>query len=256
MSLAACADLVHAGDPDRFAAAMATPVAARDRLWPLYAANLEIARAPWASTEPMVAEMRLQWWIDTIGALAEGGERLGHAVTEALAPMLASDPGLAPLLTGIAEARRWDCWHEPFADRAEFDAYLDATAGNLMWAAARALGAEAAIEPLIRDFAWGAGLATFLRAAPELAARGRAPFLDAGPKALRTLAAEGRARIARARHAAIPPAARPALWTGATAPALLALAERDPVRIMEGTLTLSDFRRKWALLSRVLTGRI
>ncbi len=256
MSVTACAELVAAGDPDRFAATMAAPVATRAVLWPLYAASLEIARAPWASAEPMVAEMRLQWWIDTIGDLAEGSGRAGHPVTEALLPVLAARPEIATLLTEIAEARRWDCWHDPFADRAEFDAYLDATSGNLMWAAARALGAPAATEPAIRDFAWGAGLAAFFRAAPELSARGRTPFRDTSPDALRALAAEGRARIARTRRAAIPPAARPALWTGATAPAVLALAERDPDRIAEGTLHLSDFRRKWMLLARALTGRI
>lgn len=256
MSVAACADLVAAGDPDRFAAAMAAPVAARAVLWPLYAVNLEIARAPWASAEPMVAEMRLQWWIDTIGDLAAGRDRRGHPVTEALAPILAADPGLAPLLAGMAGARRWDCWREPFADRAGFDDYLDATSGNLAWAAARALGAPAATEPAIRDFAWGAGLAAFLRAAPELAARGRVPFHDDRPEALRLLAAEGRARISRARAASIPRAARPALWTGASASALLGLAERAPERIAEGTLQLSEFRRKWALLSRALTGRV
>ncbi|MEZ5731075.1 MAG: squalene/phytoene synthase family protein [Paracoccaceae bacterium] len=256
MSLADCAAAVEAGDPERFAATMAAPVTARAVLWPLYAANLEIARAPWAASEPMVAEIRLQWWIDTIEEIASGGNRPGHAVTETLAPMLAADPALAPLLTGIAGARRWDCWRDPFADHAAFDAYLDATAGNLMWAAARALGAPAANERAIRDYAWGAGLAAFFRAAPELAKRGRAPFLDTTPAALGALAAEARARIARARAAAIPRSARPALWTGATAPATLALAERDPGRIVAGLLEPSALKRKWALLGRALTGGI
>lgn len=256
MSLNDCAQRVQAGDPERFAATMAAPVPQRGRLWPLYAVNLEIARAPWASREPMVAEMRLQWWIDTLGDLAEGRDRRGHPVLEALAPILAADPALARLLQGLAEARRWDCWSEPFADRAAFDAYLDATSGNLMWAAARALGAPDTVEPAIRDFAWAAGLAAFFRAAPELAARGRLPFADDRPAALRALAAEGRAAIARARAATIPPKARPALWTGASAAALLARAEAAPERILKGTLHLSDFRRKWALLARVLGGRI
>ncbi len=49
MSIAACAALVERGDPDRFAATMAAPMAARARLWPLYALNLEAARAPWVT---------------------------------------------------------------------------------------------------------------------------------------------------------------------------------------------------------------
>ncbi|MFN5827641.1 MAG: phytoene synthase, partial [Rhodobacterales bacterium] len=37
MTVAACAALVQRGDPDRFMAVMAAPVAARARLFPLYA---------------------------------------------------------------------------------------------------------------------------------------------------------------------------------------------------------------------------
>ena len=257
MSVEDCARLVHQGDPARFAATMAAPAPLRPALWPLYALNLEIARAPWAAREPVVAEMRLQWWIDTITELAGGGERRGHPVTEALAPLIARDPGLAPLLTAIGEARRWDCWAEPFADRGQFDAYLDATSGNLMWAAARALGAPAAAEAPIRDFAWGAGLAAWLVAAPALEARGRIPFVDGRPAGLAGLAAEGRARIARARSTggAIPRHVRPVLWPGAGAARLLALAGKDPARIAAGTLAASPFRARAGLLAVALTGR-
>jgi 15-cis-phytoene synthase len=257
MSLTACAEIVEKGDPDRFAATMAAPPLSRGSLWPLYAANLEIGRAPWASSEPMVAEMRLQWWIDTIGDLAEGRVRPGHAVTEALAPMLSADPELARLLQSLAEARRWDCWRDPFEDRAAFDAYLDATSGNLMWAAARSLGAPATAEPAIRDFAWGAGLAGWFRAAPELEARGRIPFVDGRPESLAALAAVGRARIARARTATrfIPKHARPALWTGSGADRILVQAERDPARIAAGSLGTSPLRKSTCLALDALTGR-
>ena len=57
--LMACAELVQRADPDRFMAAMAAPVAARRVLFPLYALNVEIARAPWVTQEAMIAEMRL-----------------------------------------------------------------------------------------------------------------------------------------------------------------------------------------------------
>ncbi|MCB2116794.1 MAG: squalene/phytoene synthase family protein [Rhodobacteraceae bacterium] len=255
MSVEDCARAVETGDPERFAATMAAPVPARGRLWPLYAANLEIARAPWAAKEPVVAEMRLQWWIDTIGGLAAGQERRGHAVTEALAPLLRADQALARLLAGLAEARRWDCWSDPFEDRAAFDAYLDATSGNLMWAAALCLGAPQAAEPAVRDFAFGAGLAQWLKAAPELEARGRVPFVDGRPETLKALAVEGRMRIARARlkGGSLPKDARVALWPGASADRLLALAAREPRRIAAGTLAVSDFHRRGALLWRAFT---
>ncbi|MEI2804781.1 squalene/phytoene synthase family protein [Albidovulum sp.] len=257
MSVADCARLVEEGDPDRFAATMAAPAAVRGLLWPLYALNLEIVRAPWAAREPVLAEMRLQWWIDTLRALADGHERPGHPVTEALAPLLSRDAGLGALLVALAEARRWDCWSEPFEDRGRFDAYLDATSGNLMWAAARVLGAPAAAEGTVRDFARAAGLARWFLAAPELRVRGRHPFVDDRPAALAALAAEGRARIARARRnpAVLPRRARPALWPGASAGAVLRRAAADPARIAAGGLAPSGAGRSLRLAWCAATGR-
>ena len=55
MSLDACADLVNRGDPDRFRSAMLAPMPIRGDLLALYAFNLEVARAPWVTNEPMIA---------------------------------------------------------------------------------------------------------------------------------------------------------------------------------------------------------
>ena len=201
MSLHACAEMVRAHDPDRFAATLAAPPAARPRLWPLYALNLELARAPWASAEPTVAEMRLQWWVDALADLAAGDVPPPHDVLVAVAALTAEMPDLLVPLQALAEARRRECWREGFSDTGALAAHLDATAGNLMWASALALGAPVAAEPVVRDFAWGAGLANWLRAVPALAARGVAPLPDGSPAAIRALADEGLARIARSRKA-------------------------------------------------------
>ena len=66
MTTQACASLVEKGDQDRFLAVMAAPVQARARLFVLYAFNLEVARAPWVSEQPLIAEMRLQFWRDVL----------------------------------------------------------------------------------------------------------------------------------------------------------------------------------------------
>ena len=76
--LTACAALVEKADPDRFRAAMAAPVAARAVLFPLYALNVEVTRAPWVTQEPMLAEMRLQWWRDALQEIADGGPVRRH----------------------------------------------------------------------------------------------------------------------------------------------------------------------------------
>lgn len=257
MSLDVCAALVERGDPDRFLAAMAAPPDARARLWPLYAFNLEIARVPWATQEPMIAEMRLQWWLDALADIAAGRGVSGHEVLAPLAAVMAEADLPVAVLEAMAEARRWDIWSEPFADRPAFDAYIDATAGNLMWLAARALAAPARAEPVVRDFAFGAGVAAWLRAVPELEARGRWPLVDGRPEAVAGLAREAQARLARARAArhAVPPGAAPALLAGWRADATLARAIHAPGRVGAGALAESEFARRGRLLWRSFTGR-
>ena len=255
MSLDACADLVSRADPDRFAAALAAPVAARRVLLPLYAFNVEISRAPWVTREPMIAEMRLQWWRDALEEIGEGRPARAHEVVAALAPLL--DRAAAEMLGRAVAARRWDIHSEPFTDEADFAAYLDATSGGLMWTAARALGAAPETEPVVRDFAWGAGLAAFLRAIPELEARGRKPLPDGRPGAVQTLAREGLSRISRARRSrhGLVHSAAPALYAGWQAAPVLNQAAADPPRVADGTLGLSEFSRRARLLALGLTGR-
>ena len=72
----ACAELVARGDPVRFRATMAAPLAVRKALFPLYALNLEVARAPWLTEEPMIAEMRLQFWRDVVEEAGAGNFRI------------------------------------------------------------------------------------------------------------------------------------------------------------------------------------
>ena len=113
MSLQACADLVERGDPDRFAAVMAAPMPLRARLWPLYAFNLEIARAPWVTKEPMIAEMRLQWWRDVV---AESAPR-AHEVAGPLQGLIGVAGLDVAVLDRMAAARVWDVYEEPFEDQ-------------------------------------------------------------------------------------------------------------------------------------------
>lgn len=246
----ACAALVERGDPDRFVATMAAPAAARARLWPLYAYNLEIARAPWLASEPLIAEMRLRWWADQVRAMPDRVP--AHEVAAPLAALVRDGRLSADLLAAMAEARRRELDPAPFAPD-DLAAWIDATAGGLMWSAAAALGAPGDAEPVVRDFAQGAGLAAFLMAQPAYAARGRNPLAGLDPAAL---ARDGLAAIARARarRHLVPAAAIPALWTGWQARAVLERAAQDPAAVGRGTLAPSEFRRRGGLLLRTLTG--
>ncbi len=252
MSVAACAALVERGDPERFAAAMAAPVAARAVLFPLYAFNLEIARAPFAAREPMIAEMRVQWWADALDEAVEGRVRK-HEVAEPLAAVVAGGRVPVAVLHRLVEARRRDCQRAPFADMAALEAYLEDTGGGLMWATAAALGAGAEAEPAVRALGAASAAAGFLRAVPGLRAQGL-PGVPGEDHA--GLARAGLARLAGARRGrgAIR-AGRAAMLAGWQAGPLLRLAAAEPERVAEGRLHLSEFARRGRLLWVAATGR-
>lgn len=251
--LTACADLVRRADPDRFMAAMAAPVAARAVLFPVYAFNVEVARAPWVTQEPMIAEMRLQWWADALDEIAAGGLVRRHEVVTPLAHVLDA-PGAA-LLAGLVEARRWDIARDPFEDAAQFTQYIETTSGNLMQAAVRALGPAA--PEVARDAGYALGLANWFRAIPALEAAGRKPLVDGRPEAVQALAKDGLVRLRRARRARgqvshTAGAAFLPLWMAGP---LLRQAARDPRAVAEGRLAVAPARARLSLMVRALSGR-
>ena len=236
--LNACAAMVERADPWRFRAAMAAPVEARRLLFPLYAFNVEVARAPWVTQEAMIAEMRLQWWRDALEEIAKGGPVRRHEVTTPLARALA--PEDAELLDELVAARRWDIYKDPFEDAAHFARYIDQTAGHLMWVAARRLGAT-------EEAAYAAGIAAWLCAIPNLEEAGRVPLLDGTAEGVSALAkgALDRLKSARAKRAQIPKAARAALLPAAHAGPVLHAAVADPQKVSQAGLP--DPRRHFAL---------
>jgi phytoene/squalene synthetase len=246
VSLEACAEIVQRGDPDRFAAVMAAPTAARARLFPLYAFNLEVARAPWVSKEPMIGEMRLQWWRDVVAEPAPRAHEVAgpfHALIQEAALPLA-------VIDRLIEARIHDVYGEPFADGAAFDAYLDDTAGGLMWLAAKACGGTD--ESAARALGWAMGLANYLRAVPELEARGRQPLPDGRVEAVQALAKDGLQRLAMAKGR-VPVAAALAAWQ---ARGLLRQVVANPALVANGAMGLSEFALRGGLLWAAFTGRV
>jgi 15-cis-phytoene synthase len=256
MSLNACAEIVKRGDPDRFLATMAAPAPARAVLFPLYAFNLEVARAPWMASEPIMAEMRLQFWRDVAADMAAGKPPRAHEVAAPLAAAI--PPECGDLLEGLVAARWWDISRCPFEDAAHFDAYINATSGNLVWAGALALGAAPAAEAPIRALGFAAGIAGLLRAVPDLEARKRVPLLDGTAQGVRDLAERGLAKWAegRATRARIARPARPvllALWRTRTT---LMMARDAPERVIDAMLDESEFSRRGRLLWAQVKGGI
>ena len=110
-----CMELVRKWDHDRYLTALFAPASRRPALFALYAYNIELARCAEAVSEPLLGEIRLQWWRDAVTELQAGQPRR-HYVTLALAPAMA-DQGLSPdLLEAMIEARRQDLDPEGPAD--------------------------------------------------------------------------------------------------------------------------------------------
>lgn len=251
------ADLVAERDPERFAALRAAPQRAQERLLPLYALNLEIARAAWASREPLVAQMRLQFWTDMLEAIEARAVVPAHEIAAPLAALWQEARLPAALGQQMIAARAWDIHDCRFANDADLMAHLQATGGTLMWLAALALGAKAEHEDIVRRMGLASALANWLRAVPALRAAGCAPLPSEDPNAIRALAQTGLAalKMARRDRARLPAALAPALLSGWLAGPVLRRAATDPAAVLSGALEPSEFTRRGSLAARALTGR-
>ena len=164
----AIAATVRKADPDRFFSALFAPEPARRRLLTLYAFNHEVARVAETVRQPMMGEIRLEWWRETLEGARNGAPR-NHPVALALAELLQDRRLPAELFDAILNARSFDSTPELFADWTAAEAYADATSGNLMRLAAHILGAGQ--DALAREAGIAYAIAGFIRALPFHAAR-------------------------------------------------------------------------------------
>ena len=234
-------------------AAMVAPVAARAILFPLYALNVEVARAPWVTQEPMIAEMRLQWWRDALQEISEGSVVRRHEVVTPLSRVLS--PHLAAQMDEYVAVRRWDIYRDSFEDETHFDAYINHSAGTLMVVSAQAMGA--AEDDVLRDFGYAMGVANWFRAVPYLEARGRIPLLDGTQDGVRALAQKGLEHLKRARSArsGVSVQARSALYAGWQTEQVLRKAFDQPEQVAAGALGPGEIRRRFSLIRTAATGR-
>ncbi len=254
MTVAACAALVERGDPDRFLATMAAPPEARARLFPLYAYNLEVARAPWVTREPLIAQMRLQWWQDAVAEVIEGKTPRLHEVMTPLADVIRSAALPGSVFATLVTARQWDIDGVAFADEEAVIAHIDRGAGSLAVLGALAMGASPDQETALREAAIAGGIANWFLAVPALEGLGRKPLAHATLAEVRNLADYGLGMLDRHARTDFGPAV-PALRTGWRAKALLTQARADPQAVPDGRLGTSEFRRKFSLMRKVWSGR-
>ena len=69
--------MVRRHDRDRYQTALFAPADRREALFALYAFNYEIARVRETVTQPMLGQIRLQWWREVVEAAYAGAPRGG-----------------------------------------------------------------------------------------------------------------------------------------------------------------------------------
>ena len=168
----------RAGEPDRYLAALLAPPAAREGLLALAAFSAELGRIGHLVTrEPMMGEIRLQWWRDALQP-GEAGMRTGNPVADALREAVTRHDLPAPFLLGMIDAHAADLEAEPFPTEAALDAYLAGSEGAQFALAAHVLGGAATPELEAASEAAGRayGLVRLLFALPQTLAQGRSPL--------------------------------------------------------------------------------
>ena len=228
---------------------MAAPSDARTALAVLYAFNLEIARAPWVTAEPLVARMRLQFWRDVV---TDPEAPRAHEVAGPLAALITARNLPPALFDAMIGAREAEIDGAQLTDEAALLGYLENSAGALMALAVRALGGAA--DEVAHGYGLAQGLANYLLAVPAITAAGR-PALPEGAD-LAALAGQGLDRLTRARRtrAGVAPEARPALLAAWRAGPILRQVRRAPGRVMAGSVGQSEFARRGGLLLASLRG--
>jgi 15-cis-phytoene synthase len=259
----------RAQERDRYLSALLAPRAARDDLIALAAFAGEIARVPVVTHEPLMGEIRLQWWRDALGVL-ERGEKTGHPVADALGAAWMRHRLPKGLLEGTIDACTIGLYPEPIKDDLALWSFLAKTEGAMFALGLRVLGrsdesAETAAEAAGRAY----GLARVLLELPALWARGRtllpesrlqaaglsAADVMAGAVAarfrpvVRDLAGEARGELAKARDAwrRLTAAERAALLPVALVEPYLQALERSESDLLRMPVEILPLQRVWRL---------
>jgi phytoene synthase len=168
-----CADQVKQFDRDRYTVCAGVSHDTRDALYALYAYNLEVAKIREVVSEPMLGQIRLQWWREAIEGIYKGTPR-DHAVVAALVGAIDRYKPTQSRFERLMDARELDLEDRQPETLKELSDYADATSGELACIALELLQAR---EPDLMEKARMAGaawaLCGLLYAVPFHAAQGR-----------------------------------------------------------------------------------
>jgi phytoene synthase len=249
---------------DRYLAARLAPRKARRDLIALAAFVGETARIVATASEPLVGEMRLQWWRDVLEPGRPAGEATGNPIADALRDAIARHALPAELFSTLLDARARALAPDFAATGTVLDRYLDDTEGTAFRLAARILGVTSgeAVEKLIVAAGQAYGRVQLLRTLPLVLAAGRRASSQAAlvndwaalaPPMLET----ARSWLRRARgHVRDAPEAMPAVLPVALVEPYLAALERLRPDIVRERADISPLTRVWRLWWASVRGKI
>ncbi len=265
MQLSAVAKTARQGDPARFEAAMFAGPDRREDLFALIALNVELSRIPESVSEPMLGEIRLQWWDDALGALFEDGREEGHEVIAALAQPIAEKRLPRDRLEALINARRLALSDQPMDSADVLDRLISQTGGALAALQIAALGGDLRAQDAAAEAGWAEGAGRLIAALPAMLGSGQideeAIRTGDAPPALsgliRTLAETGVEKLtsARASRATIPRHCRAPLLSIRPQERRLKAVLTPGANIFLDDGAVSPFRERVSLFKRALTGR-
>jgi phytoene synthase len=256
-------DAARAGELDRYIAALLAPRPVRRDLIALAAFLGETARIGSLVSEPMIGEIRLQWWHDALTA----GEATGNPIADAFLQMIERRALPRDLLVLILDARARELDPQLIWTGQDLDTYLDDTEGAAFRLAARLLGVREtpAAAGAMTAAAQAYGRVRLLRSLPLSLAKGRGSLLtmthtadvpaDWAAVAQPQLHAAKTWLVQARQHAAAAPDVVPAILPVALVEPYLAALEKLGPNIAGARAEISPLTRVWRLWRASARGR-
>ena len=142
-------------DPDRYRAALMADAQRRDDLLILYAFHYELSKVPDVTSEPMLGQIRYEWWREAIDEIYSGKEVRRHEITTPLAELLRRTDVPRFWIDRLIDGRARDLDPQPFEDLGSAQSYARQTSGQLMQIAVRLIGGETDKDAAKAGEVWG-----------------------------------------------------------------------------------------------------
>ncbi len=142
-------------DPDRYRAALMSNPQGRDDLLILYAFHYELSKVPDVTSEPMLGQIRYEWWREAIDEIYSDKEVRRHEISTPLSEMLRRTDVPRFWIDRLIDGRARDLDPQPFANMDDAQDYARQTSGQLMQIAVKVLGGTPDEQVIRAGEAWG-----------------------------------------------------------------------------------------------------